>query len=316
MKSLYPPSTPWQSARLPVSELHTLAYEQYGRPDGFPVIFLHGGPGAGCGPDSHRFFDPDFYRIITLDQRGSGKSTPYAEYKANTTWDLVSDLEVLRRTLNIDRWLVFGGSWGSTLALAYAINHPAAVAVIVLRGVYMGRKWENRWLFQEGASWFYPEKWQAFLSPIPRAERDDLALAYYQRLISPDPAVCQAAAQTWSDWEGALVHLDPQPDPSSATYNPLAIARLEAHYIVHNLFFPQEDYILAHASALRGIPLHIVQGRYDLVCPPQTAWELSQALPHATLNLVQLGVHSSTDLHMVDGLVSATDDLRSQLRPG
>lgn len=240
MNILFPPIEPYSTAMLPVSSLHTLYYEQCGNPDGFPVVFLHGGPGGSAGPECRRFFDPAFYRIVLLDQRGAGRSTPFAETRENTTWDLVEDLERLRNRLGIQRWLVFGGSWGSTLALCYAIRHPAKTAGLVLRGVYLGRRWENYWLFHTGASCFYPDKWGEFIHLIPPEERGDLPVAYHKRLMDPDAAVHMPAAERWSNWEGTLVHLDPKPADEKAenqTFNPLAIARFECHYIVNGMFF-------------------------------------------------------------------------------
>ncbi len=312
MRELYPEIEPYHIGRLQVSDLHSLYYDECGLRDGPPAVFLHGGPGGGVMPDSRRYFDPDFYRIVLFDQRGAGKSTPYASVEENTTWDLVEDLERLRRHLGIERWLVFGGSWGSTLALCYAIAHPQRVAGLVLRGVYLGRESENRWLFQEGASWYFPEAWQDYLAPIPPAERGDLIAAYRRRLTDPDPAVHLPAAQAWAGWESAIVRLIPiaheeKEDPLSN----LAIARLENHYIVHGMFYPNDNYILDHAPAIRHIPCRIVHGRYDLVCPPRSAWDLHQACPEAQLTFTPDAGHAGREPGNVHALVQATDDFRT-----
>ena len=323
MRTLYPEIEPFRTGRLQVSPLHNLYYEECGCPQGKPAVFLHGGPGGAVSPDSRRFFDPDFYRAILFDQRGAGKSTPYAEIQDNNTWKLAEDMEILRAHLGIEKWLVYGGSWGSTLALCYAIAHPERVVGLVLRGVYLGRKWENQWLFQEGASIFYPDKYQDYIAPIPLEERTDLIGAYYRRLMSPDPAVHLAAAKTWSGWEGGLVHINPEPKPTpdpSQDADPdgkaedllsrLAIARFECHYIVNEMFFPNDNYILDHIAAITHLPCRIVHGRFDAVCPPRNAWDLCQAYPSARLSLVQEGAHAARDPHMAAELVQALDDFR------
>ena len=280
MRELYPEIEPYHAGRLQVSTLHSLYYEECGHRDGPPAVFLHGGPGGGLIPNSRRYFDPAFYRIVLFDQRGSGKSTPYASIEENTTWDLVEDLERLRSHLGIERWLVFGGSWGSTLALCYAIAHPQRVAGLVLRGVYLGRESENRWLFQEGASWYFPEAWQDYLAPIPPAEHGDLIAAYRRRLTDPDPAVHLPAAQAWAGWESAIVRLIPKAHPEKEDpLSNLAIARLENHYIVHGMFYPNDNYILDHAPAIRHIPCRIVHGRYDLGLPSPQRLGPSPGLP-------------------------------------
>lgn len=314
MRSLYPAIEPYRTGTLPVSDLHTLYYEECGNTQGRPALFLHGGPGGGIHPDSRRFFDPACYRIVLFDQRGAGKSTPYAEVRENNTWNLVEDIEKLRSQLDVERWTILGGSWGSTLALCYAITHPDRVAGLVLRGVYLGRRWENRWLFQEGASWFYPDRFGDYLAPIPLEERGDLISAYYSRLTDPDETVHLPAALAWSKWEGALVNLVPakMKKPKDPRSN-LAIARLECHYIIHDMFFPSDNYILENASRIAHLPVFIVHGRYDLVCPPVNAWELSRRLPKANLTLVQRGAHAARDRHMAAELVAATDALRDLL---
>lgn len=312
MRELYPEIEPYHTGRLQVSDLHSLYYEECGRRDGPPAVFLHGGPGGGVIPDSRRYFDPDFYRIVLFDQRGAGKSSPYASIEENTTWDLVEDLERLRFHLGIERWLVFGGSWGSTLALCYAIDHPQRVAGLVLRGVYLGRESENRWLFQEGASWYFPDAWQDYLAPIPPEERGDLIAAYRRRLTNPDPQVHLPAARAWAGWESAIVRLIPKAhEEKEDPLNNLAIARLENHYIVHGMFYPNDNYILDHAPAIRHIPCRIVHGRYDLVCPPRSAWDLYQAYPEAQLTFTPDAGHAGREPGNVHALVQATDDFRT-----
>ena len=312
MRTLYPEIEPYQTGTLSVSQLHTLSYEECGNPRGKPAVFLHGGPGGGISPEARRFFDPDFYHTVLFDQRGAGKSTPYAEIRENDTWNLVEDMEKLRRHLGIDRWLVFGGSWGSTLALCYAIAHPERVTGLLLRGVYLGRKWENQWLFQEGASNFYPDRYQDYIAPIPPAERADLIGAYYQRLTDPDESVHLAAAQAWSAWESALVRLVPDETPKeSSPLSHLAIARFECHYIVNEMFFPNDNYILDHAARIAELPCRIVHGRFDVVCPARNAWELHQALPNSRLTIVQAGAHAARDPGMASELVQALDDFKA-----
>ncbi len=312
MRELYPEIEPFHSGRLQVSDLHNLYFEECGQRDGPAVIFLHGGPGGGIIPDSRRYFDPDFYRIVLFDQRGAGLSTPYASIEENTTWDLVQDLERLRSHLRIERWLVFGGSWGSTLALCYAIAHPERVVGLVLRGVYLGRRSENHWLFQEGASRFYPEAWQSYLAPIPPAERGDLIAAYRRRLTDSDPVVHLPAAQAWAGWESAIVRLIPTPHAEPPDpLGDLAIARLENHYMVNGMFYPDDHYIIDHVPSIRHIPCRIVHGRYDLVCPPVSAWELCQAYPGAQITFTPDAGHAGREPGNVHALVQATDDFRS-----
>jgi proline iminopeptidase len=312
MRTVYPEIEPYRTGMLPVSDLHTLYYEECGAPTGAPVLFLHGGPGGGVTPNSRRYFDPAFYRIILFDQRGAGKSKPYAEVRENDTWNLIADIERLRLHLGIERWLILGGSWGSTLALCYAIAHPDRVAGLVLRGVYLGRRWENQWLFQEGASRFYPDLYPHYTAPIAAEQRADLISAYYKLLTDPDDAVHLPAAQAWSAWESALVRLVPDEEkkPEEPRAN-LAIARLECHFIIHAMFFPVDNYILENAARIAHIPMRIVHGRYDLVCPPTNAWELSRLLPLAHLTIVQQGAHAAKDPHMAAELVEATEAFKT-----
>ena len=312
MRSLYPEIEPYQIGRLQVSDLHTLYYEECGNPHGKAAVFLHGGPGGGISPESRRYFDPQAYRSVLFDQRGAGKSTPYAETAENNTWALVDDLEKLRAHLNIDRWVVFGGSWGSTLALCYAISHPERVVGLVLRGVYLGREWENRWLFQEGASYFYPERYQQYRALIPAEEHGDLIMAFYRRLNDPDPAVHLPTAAAWGEWEGGMVRHIPEPPTEPVDpFKKLAIARFENWYIVNKMFFPNDNYILDNTARIVDLPCRMVHGRYDVICPATNAWELAQALPKAQLTFVQDGGHAARDPGMTDAIVQALDDFRA-----
>lgn len=308
---LYPPLEPFRVHRLKVSSLHELHVEESGNPAGKPVVFLHGGPGGGTSPKHRRFFDPARYRIILFDQRGCGQSTPYAEVRENTTWDLVADLERIREHLGLDRWMVFGGSWGATLALAYAERHPERVTDLVLRGVFLLRQREVDWLYQEGASRLFPDAWEPYRDAIPEAERGDFLQAYARRLMSEDPAVNLPAAKAWSIWEGATSKLLPDPD-FIASYgqedSTLAFARIECHYFL-NRGWMEEAQLLREAHRLKGIPGAIIQGRYDLVCPMESAWELAKAWPEADLVIVPDGGHSATEPGVSRALVAATDRL-------
>jgi proline iminopeptidase len=312
-RTLYPDIEPFDSGRLPVSALHTLYYEQCGNPRGKPVVFLHGGPGAGCNPKSRRFFDPAHYRIVLFDQRGCGRSTPVAELRENTTGDLVDDIERLRAHLDIGRWQVFGGSWGSTLALAYAQAHPQRVSELVLRGIFMLRRWEIDWFYQKGCDAIFPDAWEEYLKPIPCEERGDLVGAYYRRLTSEDPAVRLAAAKAWSTWEGGTSYLLQNPDYLATTGSDefaLAFARIECHYFVHRGFFLRDDQLLGNAYKLKNMPGVIVQGRYDVVCPARSAWHLHRAWPEADLRIVPDSGHSAFEPGITHELIEATDRLR------
>jgi len=309
-RQLYPPLEANQTGRLRVSDVHEIYWEESGNPGGKPVVFLHGGPGAGTEPKQRRFFDPARYRVVLFDQRGTGKSTPHASLEDNTTWHLVSDMEALREALGIQRWQVFGGSWGSTLALAYAQKHPERVSELVLRGIFMLRRWELAWFYQEGASRMFPDAWEKYLAPIPEEERGDLMTAYYRRLTSEDAAVRQEAARAWSIWEGAtsFLHVNPEHVAHAGEDEfSLAIARIECHYFVNRGFFGCESQLLDDAQKLRDIPTTIVHGRYDVVCPLDSAWELKRALPSANLRIVPDAGHSAFEPGIVHELVSATD---------
>ncbi len=310
MRELYPQIEPFEHGMLPVSDLHEIYYEQCGNPEGKPVVFLHGGPGGGGSTEPRRFFDPERYRIVLLDQRGCGRSQPHAELRQNTTWDLVEDIEKLRRHLGIERWQVFGGSWGSTLALAYAQTHPEAVSELVLRGIFLLRRRELLWFYQEGCSRLFPDAWEAFLAPIPFVERGDLISAYYRRLTHEDPAVRLEAARAWSVWEASTSHLlqNPQHIASAAGDDfATAFARIEAHYFVHGGFFSHENQLLEGIDRIRQIPAVIVQGRYDVVCPAETAWALHRAWPEARFVLVPDAGHSAFEPGITDALIQATD---------
>ncbi|MDA3913781.1 prolyl aminopeptidase [Oleiagrimonas sp.] len=313
LHTLYPEIEPYATGMLPVSELHTLYYEQCGNPQGKPVVFLHGGPGGGCNTESRRFFDPEAYRIILFDQRGCGRSTPHAELAQNTTWHLVADIERLREHLGVERWQVFGGSWGSTLALAYAETHPDRVTEMVLRGIFMLRREELEWFYQKGADALYPDTWETYLSGIPEVERGDMMSAYYRRLTDPDPEVRMAAAKTWSVWEAGGSFLRPNRDyieSASGDAFASAFARIECHYFVHGGFFEHDDQLLRNAKRLSGIPAVIVQGRYDIVCPMRSAWDLHRAWPEADLRVVQDAGHSSFEPGILHELIGATDRYR------
>lgn len=308
-RTLYPPVEPEFSGRLDVGDGHDLYYEVSGSPAGKPVVVLHGGPGAGTTAKMRQFFNPHAYRIILFDQRGAGRSRPHAGLEHNTTWHLVGDIEVLRQTLGIERWQVFGGSWGSTLALAYAEAHPERVSELVLRGIFLGRPHEISWLYQDGTGRIFPEAWADYLRPIPAAERGDLVRAYYRRLTSDDPDTRLQAAKAWSIWEGSTSQLVPSADMAKAFGSDkmaLAIARIECHYFAHGCFL-EDAQLLRDIGRIQNIPSVIVHGRYDALCLPQTAWELSQAWPGATLRIVPDAGHSAFETGNVHELVTATD---------
>ena len=309
-RRLYPPLEPYDHGFLQVGSGHAVYYEQCGNPDGKAAVFVHGGPGAGGDVGARRFFDPAGYRIIVFDQRGAGRSRPEASLTDNTTWHLVADMERLRDTLGISSWLVFGGSWGSTLSLAYAQRHPAAVSGLVLRGIFLLRQKELRWFYQSGASEIYPDQWAQFLAPIPPDERDDLLSAYHRRLISDDEQTRLTAARAWSIWEGSTSFLSPDPKRTRQFGTPefaLALARIETHFFINRGFFATEEALLEGVGRIRHIPAVIVQGRYDVVCPMATAWELASRWPEADLRVVGDAGHSAYEPGITHELVSATD---------
>ncbi len=306
----YPAIEPFHQGRLAVSDGHELYFEQSGDPQGKPVVFLHGGPGGSTSPSHRQFFDPRAYRIVLLDQRGCGQSTPHASLEANTTWHLVADLERLREHLAISRWQVFGGSWGSTLALAYAQKHPERVTELVLRGIFLLRKQELAWFYQQGASHIFPDAWQIYRDHIPLAERDDFLTAYHARLTSADPSIRVAAARVWSQWEAATSKLFVDPQLIAAFEDEAvaaAFARIESHYFVHGGFFRSADQLLQDIGRIRHIPAVIVQGRYDMVCPMESAWALHQAWPEAELVITPDAGHSAFEPANSRALVAATD---------
>jgi proline iminopeptidase len=312
-RTLYPEIEPYRTGRLRVSEVHELYYEESGNPQGKPVVFLHGGPGGGTEPKYRRFFDPDAYRIVLFDQRGCGQSTPHASLVDNTTWHLVADIEALRAHLGIARWTVFGGSWGSTLALAYAEKHPEPVTELVLRGIFLLRKQEIDWFYQRGASILFADAWEGYLAPIPEAERGDLLAAYHRRLTSADPAVRQEAARAWSVWEGSTSCLFPNAELIAKTGGDefsLAFARIECHYFMSRGFFSRDAQLLEDVGRIRHIPAVIVQGRYDVVCPMESAWALHRAWPEADLRLVPDAGHSALEAGITHELLEATDRFR------
>ncbi|MEL6351815.1 MAG: prolyl aminopeptidase [Cyanobacteria bacterium J06627_28] len=310
MRQLYPPIAPYLQSTLPVSPIHTLYYEEAGNPDGKPVVFLHGGPGGGIVPSYRQFFDPEQWRIILFDQRGCGQSTPHAELAENTTWDLVADIEKLRNHLSISSWTVFGGSWGSTLALAYSQTHPGQCDGLILRGIFMLRPGEISWFYQSGASNIFPEAWEGYLSAIPPKERRDLVSAYYRRLTSSDANMRQAAAKAWSIWEASTSKLVPDADLverfSEDTFAD-AFARIECHYFINKGFFENPNQLLDNVEKIRHIPGVIIQGRYDVVCPMRSAWELHLAWPEAELIVVDNAGHSATEPGIKSALIEATD---------
>ncbi|KZC36522.1 MULTISPECIES: prolyl aminopeptidase [Rhodanobacter] len=312
MREMYPEIEPYRSQRIAVDAIHRLHVEECGNPAGLPVVFLHGGPGAGLSAYHRRFFNPAYYRIVLFDQRGAGQSAPFAELTDNTTWHLVADIEAIREQLEIERWVVFGGSWGSTLALAYAQAHAERVLGLVLRGIFLGRPQELRW-FNEldgGAAQIFPERWAHFLDFIPEAERGSMLDAYWSRLTSDDEATRLAAARAWSAWEGGSTTLLHDPDAGGDFEDPhkaVSLAVMEAHYFRHNIFL-EPDQLLRDIGRIRHLPAAIVHGRYDIICPMKSAYDLSQAWPEAQLHVVLAG-HSATDPAIVDQLVQATDRL-------
>lgn len=310
-QDLFPPIEPYATGMLKLDALHTAYWEQSGNPHGTPVVFLHGGPGAGATPTHRRFFDPQHYRIVVFDQRGAGRSTPLGAVVDNTTRHIVADMEALRRHLGIERWVVFGGSWGSTLALAYAETHPTRCLGLVLRGIFLCRRSEVDW-FLYGIRSVFPEAWRAFAGFVPEAERGDLLNAYYRRLVDPDPAMHMPAARAWSTYEGACSTLLPSPDTVAAFGEDrmaLGLSRIEAHYFRHNVVAPEDD-LVGQIHRIRHIPAIIVQGRYDMVCPIVSADELARAWPEAEYLVVPDAGHSAMEPGIRARLVGATEKLR------
>ena len=314
MRELYPSIEPYNQGTLQVSDIHTIYFEESGNPEGKPVVFLHGGPGGGSIAEYRQYFDPAKWRIVIFDQRGCGKSTPHAELNENTTWDLVSDIEKLRMHLGIEQWMVFGGSWGSTLSLAYSQTHPERCRGIILRGIFMLRQKEIRWFYQEGTSYIFPDAWEEYLKPIPEAERHDLLWAYYQRLTSSDAQTRLEAARAWSIWEASTSKLFQDPDLMQKFGDSRfadAFARIECHYFVNKGFFEPEDQLLRNVDRIRHIPAVIVQGRYDVVCPMISAWELHRVWPEAEFIVVPDAGHSMMEPGIRSALIEATDKFAS-----
>lgn len=310
MRELYPPITPYKEGNLQVSSLHTIYYEESGNPQGKPIVVLHGGPGGGCPPFYRQYFNPQLWRIIMFDQRGCGKSTPHAELKENTTWDLVSDIEKLRSHLNIEKWFVFGGSWGSTLSLAYSQSHPESCLGLILRGIFMLRQKELLWFYQEGASYIFPDAWEEYVKPISPSDRHDMISAYYRQLTHSDPQIRLTAARAWSIWEATTSRLLVDPDLMQRfgenTFAE-AFARIECHYFINKGFFEREDQLLLNVNRIRHIPGVIVQGRYDVVCPMISAWELHRAWPEAEFIVIPDAGHSMSEPGIRSALINATD---------
>lgn len=312
-RTLYPSVEPYRTGYLRVSDVHKIYYEESGNPRGKPAVFVHGGPGGGTDGRMRSFFNPKKYRIILFDQRGCGKSRPHASLVDNTTWHLVEDMEKLREKLGIERWQVFGGSWGSTLALAYAETYPQRVSELVLRGIFMLRRWELEWFYQNpgGAAALYPDLWEHYVEPIPAEERGDMMNAYYKRLTSDNQRVLSEAAKAWSIWEGATSFLRLNPDYVAKFQEDdayaAAFARIECHYFINKGFFRTDNQLIEEVGRIRQIPTVIVQGRYDVVCPMKSAWDLHRAWPEADLRIVPDAGHSAFEAGNIHELISATD---------
>jgi len=310
LREFYPEIAPFQTGRMKVSDIHEIYYEQAGNPEGRPVVFLHGGPGGGLHADYRRFFDPKHYRIILFDQRGAGQSTPTAELRENTTWDLISDIEKIRTHFGIDKWLVFGGSWGSTLALSYAITHPEKVLALILRGIFLCRPSEIDWFYQEGASQIFPDIWDEYLKPVAPSDRKQMVKAYYKLLTDTNYSVRLDAAKAWSQWEAAtsrLIISQQAIDDFDEATHAMAFARIECHYFINNAFFETANWILENVHKIRHIPGFIVQGRYDVVCPARSAWDLHKAWPEAKLTITPDAGHAASEPANKSALIAATE---------
>lgn len=315
MQIFYPEIKPYQRHQIPVEAPHELYVDESGNPDGIPILFVHGGPGAGCGKFDRRFFDPEVYRIILFDQRGAGRSRPHAELQNNTTQKLVEDMEVIRTTLGIEKWALFGGSWGSTLSLVYAQTHPERVLGLILRGIFLCRREDLRWFYQEGASRLFPDFWEDFIAQIPVAERDDLMAAYHRQLTGENQIQQMAAAKAWAGWEGRTATLKPCQDVVDSFTEPhraLSLARIEAHYFMNNVFL-EENQILRDMHKIAGIPGTIVHGRYDVICPLDNAYALHKAWPGSELHIIREAGHASREPGIVDALIRATDELARKI---
>lgn len=310
LRPLYPEIEPYRTGRLKVSDLHEIYYEECGAPAGKPVVVLHGGPGGGIAPFLRRFHNPQAYRIILFDQRGCGKSVPFGELRENTTWDLVADMERLRELLGIARWQVLGGSWGSTLALAYAETYPERVSELILRSVFLLRQSELRWFYQDGASWIFPDAWEGYLKPIPEMEQHDMIKAYHKRLTGADEGLLRQCARAWSVWESTCLSLLPNSERVAQAADDrfaYAFARIESHYFVNRGFFGEDGQLLKQADRLKAIPGVIVQGRYDVVTPLRSAWDLHKAWPTARLTIIADAGHTGTEAGLAAALINVTD---------
>jgi len=317
----YPDIEPYDYGYMPTGGKHQIYYEQSGNPQGIPVVVVHGGPGGGTSPNLRCYFNPELYRIILFDQRGCGRSRPHASQdislEDNTTWHLIADMEALREKLGVDKWVVFGGSWGSTLSLAYALTHTDRVSALILRGIFLVRQSELRWFYQEGCSSLYPDLWESYLAPIPEAERHDLMAAYFKRLHGDDYAEKLNCALAWAGWEGDTLSIEGPPDTPSKFAEPdfaIAFARIESWYFHNKGFFESHNWILENVHRLKDVPGWIVQGRYDVVTPMQTAWELHKAWPQARFNVVNKAGHSSSDTGILQALVTAADEAAAILK--
>ena len=316
MQIFYPEIKPYQRHQIAVEAPHELYVDESGNPDGIPVLFVHGGPGAGCGKYDRRFFDPEVYRIVLFDQRGAGRSRPHASLENNSTQKLVEDMETIRQHLGIEQWVLFGGSWGSTLSLVYAQTYPERVLGMVLRGIFLCRREDIHWFYQEGASRLFPDMWEAFVQQIPEDERGDMVSAYYRQLTGENQIQQMAAAKAWSGWEGRTATLKPCQDLVDSFTEPhraLSLARIEAHYFVNDSFLAPNQ-IIANAHRLAGIPGVIVHGRYDVICPLDNAYALHKAWPGSELHIIREAGHASREPGIVDALIRATDDMAKRLR--
>jgi len=316
MSNLFNSIRPFVSHHLQVDDIHTLYIEECGNPSGLPVVFLHGGPGAGCAPYHRRYFDPEIYRIILFDQRGCGKSTPHACLEKNTSWDLVSDIEMIRQHLKISKWVVFGGSWGSTLGLLYAQTHPASVSGLILRGIFLARDKDVQWFYQQGTSRLFPDYWEQFIKPIPESERGDMVAAYSKQLTGENEMQQLRAAKAWSIWEGMTATLQTDDDVVESFANShaaLSIARIECHYFMHKCWL-EPNQLINDLQAIRDIPGYIVHGRYDVICPVEQAWELSSAWPEAELSIIADAGHAIVEKGITHELLRITKEMSERLK--
>lgn len=312
MRQLFDEIEPFDAGYVKVSDIHSLYYEQVGNPDGKPILFLHGGPGAGIDENCRRFFDPKFYRIILFDQRGCGKSRPFAELQENTTWDLIKDIERIREHLDVDDWVVFGGSWGATLSLIYGIKHPERIKGLILRGIWLSRETEIDWCFRGGAKRFFPEAWDGFIAPLKNPDKESIIQQYYDIFTGSDQLAKEIAAKGWSVWEASISKLVQSQDlieEFSDFHKSTSIAMIECHYFINNMFGESENYILENIEKIAHTPTYIVNGRYDMVCPVESAYELYKALDNATFETTITG-HSSSEPEIIDRLINATEQFK------